>query len=239
LLTYAFSEMVNNAIDHSRGQRVRVRLEIQTVAVELDVVDDGMGAFASVQASRNLTNSIEAAAELTKGKVTSMPERHTGEGVFFTSKAVDRFELTANGLTLVVDNDVDDVAIVEAPVGMGTAMHLRFVRPPKRTLRAVFDAWSEEFEFARTRTVVKLFGHGRDFVPRSEAKRLLRGLEAFREIVVDFQGLDGIGQAFADEDFRVFALQHPDIRLVPVNMVPPVEYFVERAERARRATPLA
>lgn len=88
-------------------------------------------------------------------------------------------------------------------------------------------------EFTKTRTVVKLFGLGTDFVSRSEARRLLRGLETFREIVVDFDGLKGIGQGFADAVFRVFPSQHPGITIVPVNMVAPVRFFVERAERAR------
>ena len=236
LLVYVFSEMVNNAIDHSQGQRVAVRLDIQPASVELEVVDDGIGAFASVQVGRGLGTTIDAAAELTKGKVTTMPSRHSGEGVFFTSKAVDRFELIANGLSLVVDNDLDDVAIRTSAHPVGTTMCLRFARPPKRSVQSVFEQWTEGFDFSRTRTVVKLFGLGRDFVSRSEARRMLQGLESFREIVVDFQGLTGIGQAFADEVFRVFALQHPGIRLVPVNMIPPVQFFVERAERARRGS---
>ena len=234
LLVYAFTEMVNNAIDHSKGRRVLVRLTMRTEAIELEVVDDGIGVFASVQGGRGLADLVEAAAELTKGKVTTMPSRHSGEGVFFTSKAVDRFELMANGLSLIVDNDLDDVAIQQVEPSVGTWMHLSFRRPPKRSLQAVFEAWTDKFEFSRTRTVVKLFGLGRDFVSRSEARRLLQGLASFREIVVDFQGVAGIGQAFADEVFRVFAPQHPGIRLVPVNMVPPVQFFVERAERARR-----
>ena len=82
--------------------------------------------------------------------------------------------VTANGLTLIVDNDVDDIAIQEAPPQPGTTMRLRFVRPPKRALQAVFEEWTDEFEFSRTRTVVKLFGLGRDFVSRSEARRLLQ-----------------------------------------------------------------
>lgn len=236
LLTYVFSEMLNNAIDHSQGRRVTVRLDLQPASVELEVVDDGIGAFASVRIGRGLDTPIEAAAELTKGKVTTMPSRHSGEGIFFTSKAVDRFELTANGLSLVVDNDIDDVAIRTVTHAVGTAMRLRFVRPPKRSVQSVFEQWTEGFDFSRTRTLVKLFGLGRDFVSRSEARRMLQGLESFREIVVDFQGLTGIGQAFADEIFRVFALQHPHIHLVPVNMVPPVQFFVERAERARRGS---
>jgi anti-sigma regulatory factor (Ser/Thr protein kinase) len=234
LLAYVLTEMVNNAIDHARAARVSVSLDIQAAAVVLEVVDDGIGAFASVQAGRGLANVMEAAAEITKGKVTTMPERHSGEGVFFSSKAVDHFELSANGLALVVDNSVDDLTIRATPPHLGTTVRLRFSRPVVRSLQAVFAAWTDEFEFTRTRTVVRLFGMGRDFVSRSEARRILQGLESFREVIVDFQGVAGIGQGFSDEVFRVWALQHPAIRLVPTNMVDEVRFFVERAERARR-----
>ena len=234
LLAYVLTELVNNAIDHARAARVSVSLDIQAAAVALDVVDDGIGAFASVQAGRGLANVMEAAAEITKGKVTTMPERHSGEGVFFSSKAVDHFELSANGLALVVDNSVDDLTIRATPPHLGTTVRLRFSRPVVRSLQAVFAAWTDEFEFTRTRTVVRLFGMGRDFVSRSEARRILQGLESFREVIVDFQGVAGIGQGFSDEVFRVWALQHPAIRLVPTNMVDEVRFFVERAERARR-----
>jgi anti-sigma regulatory factor (Ser/Thr protein kinase) len=234
MLVYTFSEMVNNAIDHSRGSRVWVTVAIRPTEVEISIEDDGIGAFASIQAGRGLATPIEAAAEVTKGKVTTMPSRHTGEGVFFTSKAVDRFQLAANGVALLVDNLVQDHTIHLVPLVPGTRVDLRFARPVLRTMQSVFAAWTEDIEFSRTRTIVKLFGLGRDFVSRSEARRLLHGLEAFREVVVDFAGVQAVGQGFADEVFRVFARQHPDIRLVPVNMVEPVRFFVERAERARQ-----
>jgi anti-sigma regulatory factor (Ser/Thr protein kinase) len=233
VLAYVFTEMVNNAIEHAHAARVSVSLEIRKDAVALAVVDDGIGAFASVQAGRGLASPMEAAAEITKGKVTTMPEHHSGEGVFFSSKAVDRFEMEANGVALVVDNSIDDLTIRRAPEHPGTIVRLSFARPVTRSLQSMFAAWSDEFAFTRTRTVVRLFAMGRDFVSRSEARRILQGLETFREIVVDFQGVDGIGQGFADEVFRVWALQHPDIRLVPTNMVDEVRFFVERAERAR------
>lgn len=85
-----------------------------------------------------------------------------------------------------------------------------------------------------SRTTLKLFGLGRDFVARSEARRLLQGLESFREIVVDFTGVKSIGQGFADEVFRVFPLHHPTIRMVPIHMVDDVKFFVDRAEHARQ-----
>jgi hypothetical protein len=54
-------------------------------------------------------------------------------------------------------------------------------------------------------------------------------LERFREAVIDFNGIDEVGQGFLDELFRVWAREHPDTRLVPINMSPVVERLVRRA----------
>ena len=97
-LAYAFTELVNNAIDHSLGSEVVVRLAILSGSFHLRIDDDGIGAFESVRRCRRGLDLIEAAAEVTKGKVTSMPERHTGEGLFFTSRAADFFWLRCRWL---------------------------------------------------------------------------------------------------------------------------------------------
>jgi len=60
---------------------------------------------------------------------------------------------------------------------------------------------------------------------------MLHGLQRFREVVLDFTGVDAIGQGFADEVFRVWARSHAATRLEPVNMVEPVAFMVTRATR--------
>ena len=83
-----------------------------------------------------------------------------------------------------------------------------------------------------TRTVVKMFDYGVEFVARSEAKRLLNGLEKFSHVVIDFAGVQGVGQGFADEVFRVWARSHPSIAIVTENMAAPVSFMIERARKA-------
>lgn len=55
-------------------------------------------------------------------------------------------------------------------------------------------------------------------IARSHAKRLLQHAYKFERVVLDFRDVEEIGPAFADEIFRVFALQHPKIELVPINV---------------------
>lgn len=59
----------------------------------------------------------------------------------------------------------------------------------------------------------------------------MQGLAKFREVVLDFEGVESVGQGFADEVFRVFARAHPGTRLVPIRMGKAVEFMVQRALR--------
>jgi hypothetical protein len=79
--------------------------------------------------------------------------------------------------------------------------------------------------------VVRLFAIGTTFMSRSQARRLVHGLERFREVVLDFAGVELVGQGFADEVFRVWARDHPDVTLMPIDMCAPVAFMVERAIR--------
>jgi len=85
-----------------------------------------------------------------------------------------------------------------------------------------------------SQTIV-LSDSGRRLITRSEAKRLVIGLERFREVLLDFAGVDEVGQGFADEVFRVWARTHPETRLMPTRMNEPVAFMVQRAITAAAA----
>jgi anti-sigma regulatory factor (Ser/Thr protein kinase)/biotin operon repressor len=233
-LRYAFTEMLNNAIDHSGSAEVDVNLEVAAAEdrAHFVVSDEGIGVFENVRARLGLADRLAALQEISKGKVSTQPDRHSGEGIFFTSKVARTFELAANGLMWIVDNVRDEQTIVAAPARPGTVVRFELGLSTETTLESVFERYTHDFEFDTSRIVVKLFEHGVRFVSRSEAKRLLAGLEKFRLVVLDFGGVEGVGQGFADEVFRVWVKQHPETRLAAERMSPPVEFMVERARRA-------
>ena len=70
---------------------------------------------------------------------------------------------------------------------------------------------------------------------RSKARRLVSGLEPFREVVLDFRGVELVGQGFADEVFRVGAKQDLEVALIPVDLSESVAFMVERAIRGASA----
>ena len=231
VLRYSLTEMLNNAIDHSGGTTVTVSVWDLPSEISFEVRDDGDGVFSHLRDGLGLADNFDAVGALSKGKQTTWPERHTGEGIFFTSKVLDVFRLAGNGIRWTVDNVRNDVAVGESEVVQGTTVSGQIDPLTTRSTRDVFLEFSEEFEFMRTRPVVKLFGLGLRFVSRSEARRLLDGLEEFTEIDVDFTGVQDVGQGFVDELLRVWPSQHPAKRINPINMNAAVEFMVRRGLR--------
>jgi hypothetical protein len=177
-----------------------------------------------------LASDFESVQELSKGKRTTDRARHTGEGIFFTSKAVDIFRLTSSGIRWTVDNIRGDVALGSAPLVRGTSVECQIDPQTDRDLATVFREFTSDHDFVRTRPVVKLFEIGTSFVSRSEAKRLLEGLDVDFEVVeVDFTGVNDVGQGFVDELFRVWPSEHPGKTVIPVKVDnPAVDFMLKR-----------
>jgi biotin operon repressor/anti-sigma regulatory factor (Ser/Thr protein kinase) len=95
---YGFTEMFNNAIDHSGAASVTVNLRKTSASTSISLYDNGVGIFRKIQAALNLLDERHAVLELAKGKFTTDPANHSGEGIFFTSRMFDDFELLSGGV---------------------------------------------------------------------------------------------------------------------------------------------
>ncbi len=233
ILQHGFTEMVNNAIDHSGGRELKYSYADQDGSLRLVVEDDGVGAFARLREGFGLPNNWEALGELLKGKRTTMSERHAGEGVFFTARAFDLFSLAANGLSYSYFATLDDWTADESPVLVGTTVILAIPKTSDRKMDEVFAKYTspEELVFdigGRFAAMPYTIAARDELVSRSEARRLMSGAERFREVVLDFKDVARVGQAFVDEVFRVWRRDHPDVAVVPINMRPNVEFMVRR-----------
>jgi anti-sigma regulatory factor (Ser/Thr protein kinase) len=218
IVHYAFTEILNNAIDHSMSERCTVEVRLDATKISFTVRDSGIGVFYSIADKFDLQNEHDAMIELIKGKTTTQPRAHSGEGIFFVSKAADRFSLRSHRLQLEWDNKRADVFVSEPRFLKGTLASFEIDRNSRTRLENVFAEFAPEaydFQFQKTRVLVKLLR--RDYVSRSEAKRLLHNLDKFSEIELDMRDVRNVGQGFADEVFRVFATAHPDIVIRFVN----------------------
>jgi excisionase family DNA binding protein len=229
IVPYAFTEMLNNSIDHSLGSGVETSFSETNDNWTFDIQDDGIGIFAKVAMTYGLANNLDAIGELSKGKRTSAPDAHSGEGIFFTSKAVDYFEIQANQIIWQIDNVKHDFSVGKSRNNIGTYVKCTVARNTNKRLLDIFKEYTRDHEFYASRPTIKLFETGLSFLSRSEARRLTNGLEKFSEIRLDFAKVESIGQGFADEIFRVWSNAHPEIRLIPINMIEPVSFMVNRS----------
>ena len=236
IVHHGFTEMVNNAIDHSEGKQVLVHVLQDQSKVELLVSDDGIGIFRKISEAMQLPDVRLAMFELAKGKLTTDPSKHSGEGVFFTSRMFDDFGIHANGLYFSHEDQAPRDWLLDAAARPGTAVHMRIAVNSARTSREVFEQYMnapEDYGFNKTVVPMKLAQLGSDqLLSRSQAKRLIARFDRFRTVMLDFSGVPEIGQAFADEIFRVYARQHPNVELIPSHMTEQVERMRRRALRS-------
>ncbi|OGN11352.1 MAG: hypothetical protein A3C71_02090 [Candidatus Yanofskybacteria bacterium RIFCSPHIGHO2_02_FULL_43_15c] len=232
ILRYAFSEMLNNAVEHSRSDIIEIEMIQEGKILRFAINDFGIGVFKNVMKQRHLANELEAMQDLLKGKTTTAPKAHSGEGIFFTSKVADRFVLESFGHRLLIDNTIPDVFFQEQkPSKNGTRVIFSITSNSRRHISDVFNKFQAEpgsFAFDKTEIRVRLFTMGTIHISRSQARRILTGLNKFKLIILDFKDVPNIGQAFADEVFRVFKNKHPDIKIETINANESVRFMIER-----------
>lgn len=241
---HGITEMINNAIDHSGSETVQVVIQQNALYSDCRVIDKGEGIFLKIQKALDLYDTREAILELAKGKFTTDPANHSGEGIFFSSKMFDSFVIMSDELSFVhLGNDQPDVLLTsESKKIVGTTVCMRLENASTRTSEEVFNNYAlpDEFSFAKTLVPVKLAQHeGERLVSRSQAKRLTRRFERFEHVLLDFDGVTSIGQAFADEVFRVFANSHPKVKLVEMRANEAVAAMIHRVRLEGEAAKLA
>ncbi len=230
---YCFTLMFNNAIDHSGGSVIFVKVARTAADTQIGLMDNGVGIFKKIREALNLLDERLAVVELAKGKLTTDPAKHTGQGIFFTSRLVDSFRILSGGVFLTHKFGEESDWILEVPeASEGTTIFMKLNNHSSRTDRQIFEQYTSGDDFGFTKTVVpvRLAQYGEDkLISRSQAKRLLARLDLFRSVLFDFAGVESIGQAFADEIFRVFARSHPNLELVPINATPQVQQMINAA----------
>jgi anti-sigma regulatory factor (Ser/Thr protein kinase) len=238
---YGFTEMVNNAIDHSSGKNLQTIVNVTYSNIKLIVADDGIGIFTKLKEELHLDHPRDAILELYKGKLTTDPERHTGEGIFFTSRMFDKFMIASGKLSFSRDSEGRDFLLTEDYIDeemSGTVISMEISPRSTKTTKQILDKFSADDDMGFTRTIVPVslakFGD-ENLVSRSQAKRLLTRLDKFKEIWFDFASVKTMGPAFADEIFRVYQNQHPLIKMEPIRANEDIEALIKRVKTGRNS----
>jgi hypothetical protein len=209
-----------------------VRINKTAINTEIIIYDDGVGIFKKIQNELCLLDERHAILELSKGKVTTDPNNHTGEGIFFSSRMMDDFTILSGSTYFNHQGHDDRDWILERRIfqtGTGIFMILKNNSPKSR--KAEFDKFTSQDDYGFTKTVVpvNLVRYGDEsLVSRSQAKRLLSRVDKFKVVILDFEGVNSIGQAFTDEIFRVFKIKNKNTEIIHVNANREVEKMIMR-----------
>ena len=223
---YGFTEMLNNVKDHSGSDKVDITIKIDAATIMIVVRDYGIGIFNKIMQHFGYKDHRRAFLELAKGRLTSDRANHSGQGIFFTSRMFDFFMLSSYGFTFFrnqnAQQDKNPGWLFEGTdhVIDGTEVLMKISRRASQTTMEVLNKYAPEQEkdgFTRTHIPLTLAKYeGEELVSRSQAKRILARAHEFKEVILDFTGVAMIGQAFADEVFRVYKRKNPQVEILHV-----------------------
>ena len=156
---HGVTEMVNNAVDHSDATWVLVRMDLRDGRLRFEIADDGIGIFRKITRALDLPDERLALLELSKGKLTTDPRRHSGEGIFFSSRMFDSFRIASEGLVFDHDADYERDLLDDADEANGTRVEMQIATDSARTAKDVIDQYSsgpDDYSFAKTVVPVRL-----------------------------------------------------------------------------------
>ena len=235
---YAFTEMMNNAIEHSRATSIIVTVRKNALQTTLYISDNGIGIFKNIQEyvikENNQDLSLkECASLLFAGKFTTAKSMHSGEGIFFTSHLMDKFIIFSDNIVFSRDN-FSDKDPEYTKLENGTLVVMSLNNQSKKTTREVFDRFSNiDDGFIKTQIPIAHVFSGAGPVSRSEARRLGELIVKFKEVDLDFSNVDEVGQAFVHELFIVWQNRNIDVILNVLNANDDVDFMIKRVKNTK------
>lgn len=230
IIEYAFCEMLNNAIEHSSSEKIEFKMERKSENVMFEIRDYGVGIYNNIRIKLNLENDMDAIQDLIKGKLSTSPASHSGEGIFFTSRVSEILTIQSSQKKLIFDNLVEDIFIRNVNNTKGTRIVFSISLDSTKELREIFNRFTDDhYSFSKTEVFIRLFEKDTNYTSRSQARRVMTGLEKFKTIILDFMGVATLGQAFADEIFRVWQGKYPEVAIIHRNTAENVIFMIRRA----------
>jgi hypothetical protein len=237
LWSYCFEKIFNHSIYHSGGTIIRVHIIQQKTQTTMNISDDGAGIFHTIKEHLKLDDDQHAALELSKGKFATAPDSHIGLDIILSSRMADYFAIAAgrvifahqHGITWDWALDTSDEVIRGTFISM--TIENNTLRTFKQVLKEYVTAEAGDSFVSRICLPVRLAQYGTETLfSRSQARRILARIHRFTIAILDFHSVDKIGSAFADQIFRVFSSEHPEIQLLHCNANRHIEAVIKAAK---------
>lgn len=226
---FAVMALFTNTIDHSKATRLNYKIYITPTETHIFISDNGEGIFSKIHRKLELNSFQVAALEVAKGHVTTDPINHAGEELMTVIRLFDHVTIEASGICLSYLSDIKDWSITSSTQQQGTRVHLEIKNNSKRSCHETFHQIFNQ-ENKSVRIPVNLIRLKNELVnSREQAKQLLRNIRELDEIKFDFNKIDLIGPAFADELIRKTKQKNNSANIKWVNSNDTVDLLMSRA----------
>ena len=176
-------------------------------------------------------NAQLAVLELAKGNhITTDSDKHSGDELNAIIQLFDKVIIDSSGLSLEFINENQNWHLSQSVHKKGTKFHLIINPSSKRTCAQVFNRIFNQNQ-KNVRIPLNLLEVSKYKIvnSRNYAKSVLRNIYGYKKIEFDFNNIDLIGPAFADELIRntVRKNQQADIKWINTNET--VDLLLSRA----------
>lgn len=144
--------MVNNVIDHSDADKMWIYIGQNALGTRVNIRDNGIGIFKKISDYYEYETLDDAIISLFKGKLTTDRQKHSGEGIFFTSRVMDCFGAISSNKMFVQEHtreELDDLAVDNYSPKIksfkdekGTLVVMMLANETNRSLKEVFDMYT-------------------------------------------------------------------------------------------------
>ena len=240
---YCFAKIFSNGVGHSKGTILRVQIIQQRTQTTITISDNGMGLFQNIAGKLNLNDHQHAALALSKVILSTDPDKPVGRDIFLASKMADHFTLISGKVVFSHQYDIAwDWALNMADEEIsGTIVSIIIENNTLRTTSQVLKEYGSITTSSPAiskicRPVRLVLYSAETLFSRTQARRVLKHIVGFDIAVLDFLDVDIIGPAFADQIFRVFSSEHPEIRLLHCNANRHIETVIQAAKNSSTGT---
>ena len=120
IIDSSFTELLNNAIVHSGAESINIKMKREQDFISTEITDNGIGIFKKIMEHFSLKNELEAIQQILRGKLTTFPESHAGQGLYNVSKSCDSFVIHSGRKKFMLNNIVNEMSIKDAREIKGT-----------------------------------------------------------------------------------------------------------------------
>jgi len=227
---FSIAAILNNIADHADATNLYYKLYLTHKNVHIILSDNGKGLFGHIQSSLKLKNTQIAVLELAKGHVTTDPDHHSGDELNTVIHLFDKVTIDASGKSLTYINETQDWLIDHSTQQQGTRIQLQIKPSSRRTCREIFQKLFNGEQESVSIPINLLKVPGDELVnSREQAQSILRNISDFKTIEFDFNNIDLIGPAFADELVRKTKSKNQVADIKWINCSDTVDVLMSRA----------